>query len=163
VLLEAFAVVRRQIPDAHLLLVGQGELQSELRRRAQSLGIDGSVEMTGPVPEIWPYLSRSDVFALPSLSEAYGIAVAEAMAAGLPVVASAVGGVPELVNEGVTGNLFPVGDHQALARHLIRILKSPELRIRMGAAAKGAAEPLRRCRSIDRYLDLCQRMASEIS
>jgi glycosyltransferase involved in cell wall biosynthesis len=159
VLLDAFALVRDEIPDARLVLVGQGELADALRAQVDRLGLGDSVEMTGPVADVWPVLARADVFALPSLSEAYGIAVAEAMAAGLPVVASAVGGVPELVEDGVTGELFPVGDHRALAAHLVRILGSPELAARMGAAARAAAEQMRRARSIDRYLDLCERLA----
>ena len=159
VLLEAFAAVRRRIPEARLVLIGRGELQGELTLQAERLGIASSVEMIGPVADVWPHLARADVFALPSLSEAYGIAVAEAMAAGLPVVASAVGGIPELVKEGVTGELFPVGDHRALGEHLVRLLESPELRGRMGAAAQLAAEPLARSHTIDRYLDLFEQLA----
>ena len=66
-----------------------------------------NVEFVGAVPEVWPYLAGADVFALASKSEAFGIAIVEAMAAGLPVVAPAVGGIPELVIPGVNGELFP--------------------------------------------------------
>ncbi|HEX2117683.1 MAG TPA: glycosyltransferase [Acidimicrobiales bacterium] len=159
VLLDAFAIVRRTVPNARLLLVGDGDLREEVVARVEHLGLAGSVEITGPVEEVWPYLAQGHVFALASYSEAYGIAVAEAMAAGLPVVASAVGGIPELVAEGVTGELFPVGDRDLLAAHLVRILQSPELRRRMGEAARAAAEPLRMERSADRYLDLCEQLA----
>jgi len=160
VLLKAFATVHRRLPGARLLMVGQGDLKAQLVRLAEALGVAECVDWTGPVDDVWPLLARSDVFALPSLSEAYGIAVAEAMAAGLPVVASAVGGVPELVDEGVTGELFPPGDHDALARHLLRLLEAPELRRRMGDAARVAAAPLGRGHSLDRHLDLCERMAA---
>lgn len=160
VLLEAFGVVRDQLPDARLVLVGRGELESAVRRQIQALGLGANVDLTGPVDDVWAVLARADVFALPSLSEAYGIAVAEAMAAGLPVVASAVGGVPELVTEGVTGALFPAGDHQALARHLISLLASPVRSRQMGDAARAAAQPLRRARSLDRHLDLCEHLAA---
>lgn len=159
VLLEAFATVCEAIPEARLLLVGDGELRDELTARVESLGLAANVEITGPVDAVWPYLAQGHVFALASHSEAYGIAVAEAMAAGLPVVASRVGGLPELVDEGVTGALFPAGDHAALAAHLIGILQSPERRRRMGQAARAAAEPLQMERSADRYLDLCQELA----
>jgi glycosyltransferase involved in cell wall biosynthesis len=147
--------------DALLVLVGRGELEDDLRARVERLGLTGCVEMAGPVADVWPILAAAHVFALPSLSEAYGIAVAEAMAAGLPVVASAVGGVPELVDEGVTGELFAVGDHHALAGHLVRVLRSPELQARMGSCAKVAAETLRRAHSIDRYLQLLERLAAD--
>lgn len=160
VLLEAFAAVHRRHPDARLILVGQGPLEGQLQAQVDALKLTANVEMTGPVDDVWPYLARSDVFALPSLSEAYGIAVVEAMAAGLPVVASAVGGVPELVEPGVTGELFPAGNHGALADHLLRLLASPQLSRRMGDAAKAASEPLRRERSLDRHLQLCERLAA---
>lgn len=161
ILIEAFAAVCRAIPHSRLLLVGDGELRHAVVAQVEALGLGGNVEITGPVDEVWPYLAQGHVFALASHSEAYGIAAAEAMAAGLPVVASAVGGIPELVAEGVTGELFPVGDSAALADHLIRILSSPDLRRRMGEAALAAAEPLRMERSAGRYLDLCERMAGE--
>lgn len=160
VLLEAFGIVHQRLPGARLVLVGRGELEPEVRRHIQALGLAANVDLTGPVDDVWPILARADVFALPSLSEAYGIAAAEAMAAGLPVVASAVGGVPELVAEGVTGELFPAGDHQALARHLLALLESPERSRRMGENARAAARPLRRERSLDRHLDLCEQLAT---
>jgi glycosyltransferase involved in cell wall biosynthesis len=112
------------------------------------------VEFAGTVPDIWPHLARADVFALASRTEAFGIAVVEAMAAGLPVVAAAVGGVPELVSPGVTGELFPPGDHRALAAHLLRLLREPELRGRMGAAAQQAAEGYRLKETVRKYCAL---------
>jgi len=158
VLLDAFAVVRRQVPDARLVLVGQGELEEELRARVKSLGLGDSVELTGPVEDVWPYLASADVFALASNSEAYGIAIAEAMAAGLPVVASEVGGIPELVAPGITGELFAPGDRGALAAHLARLLTSPELRSRMSDAAREGAEPLRLRNTLPRYVEVCNEL-----
>lgn len=156
VLLDAFVLVRRQLPSARLVLVGRGELMGHLGARVRDLGLDGSVEITGPVPEIWPYLARADVFALASTTEAFGIAILEAMAAGLPVVASDIGGIPELVEEGVTGALFPPGDRHALAAHLVRILSDAHLRSRMSVAARAAAEPRRLSASLPRYVEACE-------
>ena len=155
VLLDAFAKVRGDVPDARLVLVGQGELQEELEARVERLGLTGSVEMTGMVHDVWPFLAAADVFALASNSEAYGIAIAEAMAAGLPVVASDVGGIPELVRPGVSGELFPPGDREALAAHLTRLLTTPALRAQMSEAAREAAEPLRLRNTLPRYVAVC--------
>lgn len=158
VLLDAFSTVRRQIPEARLVLVGDGELRDDLAAKVSAMGLDGSVEMTGAVPHAWPYLARAHVFALASLSEAFGIAVVEAMAAGLPVVASDVGGIPELVTAGVTGELFPPGDAQVLASHLVRILGDRDAAAAMGDAARVAAEPHHASHTIPRYLDVWERL-----
>jgi glycosyltransferase involved in cell wall biosynthesis len=161
VLLDAFAIVRGQVPDARLVLVGQGELQAQLESRVQELGLTGCVELTGPVEDVWPYLASADVFALASTSEAYGIAIAEAMAAGLPVVASNVGGIPELVVPAVSGELFPVGDREALAAQLTRLLTDADLRARMSVAARGAAEPLRLRNTLPLYVRVCDELVRE--
>ena len=158
VLLDAFVLVRRELPDARLLLVGSGELMGELQDRVRNLGLEGSVEITGPVPEVWPELARGHVFALASTTEAFGIAIVEAMAAGLPVVASDVGGIPELVEVGVTGELFPPGDSAALAAHLIRILAAPDLRSRMSDAARAAAAGRRLSVTVPRYFEACEEL-----
>ena len=151
VLLNALPLVRRDVPDARLVLIGEGDCRPALEAQAAALGLGDSVEFLGSVGEIWSHLAEADVFALASRSEAFGIAIAEAMAAGLPVVASDAGAVPELVVPGVTGELFPPGDHEALARRLVRILTSPELRSEMSSAALAAAEPLRMENAVERY------------
>lgn len=162
-LLDAFALVRREMPSARLLLVGDGELRGDIERRIRELDLTSSVEITGVVPEVWPYLARGHVFALASRSEAYGIALAEAMAAGLPVVASAVGGIPELVVPGVTGELFAPDDCHLLATHLLRLLKSPDLRSRMGEAARERAQHLHMRERISLYGDLCESLLAVCS
>jgi glycosyltransferase involved in cell wall biosynthesis len=154
VLLAAFERVRREIPNARLVLVGDGELEAELRALVADRGMAGSVTFTGAVEEVWPVLAGAHIFALSSLSEAFGIAVVEAMAAGLPVVVPAVGGLPELLQPEGCGELFPPGDDVALADVLVRLLRSPELRDRMGAAGRRAAEPLRMESTVARYLAL---------
>ncbi|MDQ4132699.1 MAG: glycosyltransferase family 4 protein [Actinomycetota bacterium] len=160
VLLAAFPLVRRQVPDARLVLVGDGDIRPELEAQVEGRGLNGAVEFTGAVPDIWPYLADADVFALASVTEAFGMAIVEAMAAGLPVVAPALGGIPELVTPGVSGELFPPGDHEALARHVVELLTSPRTRSRMGAEARKVAEPLRMTHTIPRYFDLYDAMLS---
>lgn len=160
VLVSAFAEVVRRVPDARLILVGAGRLHTQLAEQVEALGLGGQVEFTGAVPTAWPYLARADVFALPSHTEAFGIAVAEAMAAGLPVVASAVGAIPELVEPGVTGELFPPGDHHRLAEHLVRLLLEPELRSTMGIAGRQAAERVTMERTVQRNFDVYDELLS---
>ena len=117
------------------LVVGDGPQETFLR------GIEG-VELLGERGDVPALLARSDVFALSTLSEGMPISVLEAMAAGLPVVATAVGGIPEIVVDGETGLLVPPQDDQALAAALRRLLADRELRHRMGAAGRARAERL---------------------
>lgn len=109
------------------------------RRHLEDL--DG-VELLGEWDDVPRLLAEADVFVLPSRSEGMPISVLEAMAAGLPVAASAVGGVPEVVVDGETGFLVPPGDPEALAEALGRLLSEPELRRRMGEAGRRRAEAL---------------------
>ncbi len=158
VLLRAFSLVRRALPDTRLVLVGDGALRVALQAQAERSGDGDHVEFLGSVPDIWDHLANADLFAIASRSEAFGIAIAEAMAAGLPVVAPAVGAIAELVQPGVTGELYAAGDVVALADHLVRALSSPELRAAMSAAALDAAEPLRVERAVERYFGVYDEM-----
>jgi glycosyltransferase involved in cell wall biosynthesis len=125
-LLEAFA----RVPDAHLVLAGRGSLEDEVRRRAGE-----RVHVLGVVEEVSELLAAADAFAMASDWEGNPMAVLEAMAAGLPVAATAAGGVPELVEDGVTGVLVPRGDMRALGDAIAFALAHPE----MGAAGRARA------------------------
>lgn len=153
-LLKALPLVRRAVPDVRLMLIGDGECLPALVTQAAEAGVSDNVSFAGAVTDIWPYLARADVFVLASVTEAFGIAIVEAMAAGLPVVAPAVGGIPELVTPGVTGHLFPPGDHQTMARLLVSVLSSPDTRRSMGDAARKVAQPLRTTNTLRRYLEV---------
>lgn len=154
VLLQAFSRVRRTRPDAELVLIGDGVLRPRLEAQASASGDAAHIRFLGSVPDIWEHLADADVFAIASRSEAFGIAIAEAMAAGLPVVAPAVGAIAELVEPGVTGELFSPGDVEAMARHLARLLTSPDVRASMSRAALAAAERLRVENAVERYFDV---------
>lgn len=158
VLLAAVAEVRRDISDVRLVVIGDGDLRPKLEAQVSVLKMNDAVEFLGAVPDIWPHLADADVFAIASRSEAFGIAIAEAMAAGLPVVAPAVGGIPELVLPGKTGELYPPGDHKALASAIVHLLKSPDLRSKMGDDAQQAAEPLRMDTAVGRYFELFEKV-----
>lgn len=161
VLVEAFATVARRMPDAQLVLLGQGAEKAAMEQRARELGLSDRIVFAGFQDSIWPWLARAHVFALPSNYESLGIAVLEAMGAGLPVVATAVGGVTELVRPGVTGELVPAGDPAAMAEALLKILSDPDTATRMGTAARAAAEYERMDACVERYFDLYERLLAE--
>lgn len=134
--LQAAARVRETFPDAHFLVVGEGPLEARLRAQAEQLGIADAVVFTGwrrDVPEV---LRAIDVFCLASLWETFGIALAEAMLARLPIVATRVDGIPEVVADGETGLLVPSGDAEALAAGLSTLLADPERARAMGEAGR---------------------------
>jgi glycosyltransferase involved in cell wall biosynthesis len=125
-----------------LELVGDGPDLAELQALHGELGLDGRVRFAGGRDDVPDLLARSAVFVLSSRSEGLPISVLEAMAAGLPVVASDVGGLREQVVDGETGYLVPAGDPQALADALARLLDDPGLRRRLGDAGRARAEEL---------------------
>ena len=152
-LVRAFAKVRERVPDCKLVLVGEGPLRGAIEQLVGTLGLTGSVTFAGAVPSVWGHLEQATVFALPSLYEPLGIAVLEAMAAGVPVVASSVGGIPELVQPGRTGLLVPPGDVDALAAALIEVVTSPN-REGMGSAARAVADNFKMDQMVDDYFSL---------
>ncbi len=137
-LIEAMGILGRRRGGAPLLMAaGVGELREGLEARARELGVGDRVRFVGKVPhdDLGWWMSAGDVFVLPSLSEGLPTVVCEAMNCGLPVVATAVDGTPEIVRDGETGILIPTGDPEALAAALARILDDPEVAARMSAAA----------------------------
>jgi glycosyltransferase involved in cell wall biosynthesis len=135
-LFEAVAALRAAVPDLRLLCAGDGD-RAAASRQAERLGIADAVKFTGWVGPSGRrvLLESAAVFALPSYDEALPMNLIEAMAAGIPVVASAVGGIPEAVSDGVTGFLVAPGDIATLQRQLKRLLAEPTLGARVGAAA----------------------------
>ena len=137
-LVEAFAQVRADAP-LYLLLVGGGELENAVREQVAGLGLQGRVRFLGIRADVADILRASDVFVLSSRVEGNLMSVMEAMAAGLPVVSTAVGGVPELVRAGVTGLLVPAGDACSLAEAIAQLGCDPARRAAMGNAARQTA------------------------
>jgi glycosyltransferase involved in cell wall biosynthesis len=124
-LLDAMPAVIERFPNTVLIIAGRGELEVPLKDQAKSLGIEHNVRLLGMRQDIPRLLAMMDVFVLPSLSEGLSMALLEAMAAGKPVVATRVGGNPELVEEGETGMLVTAEDAAELAASLITMLKEP--------------------------------------
>ena len=126
----------RQFPDAIFVMAGDGPARTVLETQAHDLGIDNRVIFLGHRKDIPDLLASCDVFVLPSVYEGLPLSVLEAMAAGKPVVATAVGGTPEAVVEGETGFLVPPGDPAALATAIQRLLSNPSLAQKMGAVGR---------------------------
>jgi glycosyltransferase involved in cell wall biosynthesis len=139
-LLEALALLDGQLPDLQTVLFGDGPLKEELEERCARLGLTGRVRFAGQRQDIRRWLPFFDLFVLPSAWEGLSQALLEAMAAGLPVAATAVGGNPEAVLEGETGLLIPPGDPTALASAIARLAQDPALRQRMGVAGRRRVE-----------------------
>jgi glycosyltransferase involved in cell wall biosynthesis len=118
-LIEAMDRVADTLPSAHLLVVGWGTLEAELRAAVRERGLTDSVTVTGRVPEIHGYYAAADAFVLSSEFEGLPVTLLEAMAAGCPVVATDIPGVTEVVVDGETGRLVPPGDHEGLAEALL--------------------------------------------
>ncbi len=155
VLLRAMAAVSRALPRARLVVCGRGPLEGALRQQAASLGLAEAVSFAGFAPDVRVHLAAADVFAMPSLSEGLGVAALEAMAMGLPVVASDAGGLPESVVDGETGLVAPAGRPEPLAEALLSLLRDPERARAMGRAGqKRARERYHRPRVVDRIVSL---------
>jgi glycosyltransferase involved in cell wall biosynthesis len=137
-LVDAFAVVRERHPDARLAILGSGPLEAELRAQIAQLGLQEAVVLPGRV-EIRDWLARADVFVHSSRWEGFGIVLLEAMLASLPIVATRVSAVPEVVADGETGLLVDAGDAAGLAAALERLLSEPALGRRLGDAGYARA------------------------
>ncbi len=135
-LLRAAALVRRTHPDARFVMVGIGPLLERARSEARSLGLDGGVIFTGFREDAPRIASAYDIYVQPSEAEGLPIALLEAMALSRPVVATRVGGTPEVIEDGLNGLLVPPRDPEALAAAILRLLRDDILRARLGEAAK---------------------------
>lgn len=138
-LLKACALIARDEVSPVLLFVGGGDLEADLAREADSLGITTHVRFLGWRRDLPALYAASDVVALTSLNEGTPVSIIEAMAAGLPVVATAVGGVPDVVEDGVTGTLVPSGSVDALARAIRHLAVDRDLRMSFGKAGRDRA------------------------
>ena len=133
-----FARLRRAMP-ATLMMVGDGPDRNDAEQEARDLGISEYVHFLGRLDTVAPLLAAADLFVLPSQTESFGLAALEAMACGTPVLTTNVGGLPEVITDGVEGLLEPVGSVEAMARRAIDLLKDPGLHARMREAALARA------------------------
>jgi len=138
-LLDAFAEVRRTVP-ARLFILGEGELEGALRQQVRAIGLDDAVVFCGFQRNPWKYIARADVFALSSRYEGFGNVLVEAMACGVPVVATASPGTREIVSVGTDGLLVDRHEPHALAAAIARILSDSVLRQRLSEGARSSAQ-----------------------
>jgi glycosyltransferase involved in cell wall biosynthesis len=131
-LVEAFRLTLSRVPEARLTIVGNGPLRPRVEEYLRSHSLESRITLLPGTPEILPLLHRSWVFAMPSAWEGSPNALIEAMAAGLPVVATRVGGIPDLVDHGVTGLMSEEGDSGRFSENLTRVLLDEQLRRSMG-------------------------------
>ncbi len=135
---DIFAQVAERMP-ARLLLIGDGPDRSAAEWQASSKGIHDRVHFLGKQDRVHELLPLADLMLMPSQLESFGLAALEAMACKVPSIATRVGGVPELIEDGVNGRLFPVGDTAAMAEAAVELLAKPEKLIVMGEACRATA------------------------
>lgn len=159
-LLCAFARLGGRYPDALLVVVGDGPCRAELEAIARQAGMSARVRFLGERSDVPALLAGMDVFVLPSIAEGISNTILEALASGLPVVATRVGGNPELVVDGVTGSLVPPRDAAALAAAVAEYLDDGPLRRAHGKAARARAVE---CFSLDRMVNGYRRLYAELA
>jgi N-acetyl-alpha-D-glucosaminyl L-malate synthase BshA len=136
---EILSRVTQKGIDTRLVMVGDGSERTNVEHRARCLGVYDKCIFVGKQPKIVDYLSAADVLLLPSDQESFGLAALEAMACEVPVIASRVGGIPEVVTDGETGFLSEVGDVDKMAEDAARLLTDQTLRLEMGKRARESA------------------------
>ena len=154
---RVFSRIRRSMP-ATLLMIGDGPERDDAEREARELAVDADVRFLGRLDSVAELLQQSDLFVLPTQSESFGLAALEAMACGVPVVGSRAGGLPELVEDGVSGILEPAGSVEAMARRAVELLRDPERHAATAAAALARA----RLYDADRIVPMYEALYREV-
>lgn len=158
-LLQAWEMVTAKQPEATLLLLGKGPQEGELKALADRMGISERVMFLGEKGDVKPYFQASDVFALPSLAEGLSNVLLEAMATGLPCIATRVGGNVDLIEDGINGLLVEPRNPNQLAEGILRLLQDHDFATNLGVAARQTVEHGYSVEQVaDRYLKLYQEM-----
>lgn len=147
-LIRAFALLHPNYPNVRLEIVGDGKLRSSLEDLAVTLGVKdriifhGYINQKSHFQDYYRILSGFDVFCIPSIldSETFGVAAVEACSCGIPVVASRIGGLTEVIEDGITGMLVPAKDHVQISKAIEKLIVDPELKMRMGKEARSRTE-----------------------
>lgn len=155
-LVDLWPTIRRQLPTTHLLIVGSGAERAALQRRAGA-----GIYFVGDQENVATWLQASDLFVMPSVSEGFSLSTLEALAVGLPCVATAVGAIPEFIVHGKNGWLVPPDDSAALEAALLTVLNDPELRKRFAATARGAVVERYAIQGVAQQLEALYRSVSK--
>ena len=138
-LIESAMLVLPKVPDARFVIAGEGELRPALERQIREHHLEKHVLLAGFRPDVLSLHKAFDIFVMSSLTEGLGTSLLDAMACGKPIVATAAGGIPEVVVDGETGFLVAPRDHEGMARAIVALLKDEDLRRRMGEAGRTRA------------------------
>ncbi len=154
-LLRAYAEANRAGLDHNLIIIGSGELDAELKQLAHALGISDRIRFLGHLDNPYPHLRHADFFVLSSLSEGFGLALVEAMALGLPCIATdCPSGPAEILSHGDCGIIVPTGAPSPMADAMLRLARSPELRAELAAKASARAQQFTLEKMTRQYRDL---------
>ena len=160
-LVTAWEPIATRWPEARLWLVGEGPLQEELEAEIEARSLSNHVVLAGVFDNVDELLAAADLFVLPSWEEGMSLALLEAMAAGLPVVATDIPGNRDLVTDGATGLMVPIRDPARLSQAIERLLNAPDLRVRLGTAAREVAvSRFSLARMADQHLELFARIVA---
>jgi len=153
VLVEAFCRVKERLPDAQLTLIGEGPEEKSLVAQANRLGVQNGITFAGWCDRavVREHLRGAHVFAFPSRSEGLGLALIEALAVGVPCVATNVGGIPEVVCSSDVGRLVPPEDPEALAQELVCVLENPTVAKQLSTAGRERAQAFSWEEALDAY------------
>ncbi|HIE30269.1 TPA: glycosyltransferase family 1 protein [Candidatus Poribacteria bacterium] len=160
--IQSSALVARKYPDTTFVVVGDGLLEAKLKQMANDLGIRKNLLFLGYRQDVPELMSIFDIFVLPSLNEGLGRVLIEAMAAGKPVVATRVGGIPDVVLDEVTGLLAPPRNSHRLAEFVLRLLENKDLAHKMGRAGKIRAAAFDVRRMVEKTETLYQQLAMKL-
>ena len=163
VLLHALAKVKHQSHDWECYILGDGPERSRLMQMATVLELNGYLSFFGYTPNPYAWLRTADIFVSPSRWETFGIAIVEAMALGLPVIATATDGAKDIISDGVNGLLVPVDDASALADAITKLMHDPSLRQRLGEKAKQKAQQFDAPLIAQRYAELLEQLMRRYS
>lgn len=160
-IIRAFGLIREEV-DCKLHLIGNGPEKEKAEKMVNDLGISDSVRFFGKVKEVQEILGKADIFFLPSERESFGLAALEALSCGVPVIASDVGGLRELISHGEDGFLVERGDFEAIADYAVKILRDTSLKEKLSESARNKAKEYYSPEIIsEKYLKLYRRMLAE--